>query len=49
MADLTNPGFLLIAAAIGGTSVSLFGAQVAFDIAALLWLIVVKRRFERES
>ena len=40
----TNPGFVLIAASLGATSVSLFGAQLAFDIAALLWLIDLVRR-----
>ena len=41
---LTNPGFVLIAASLGATSVSIFGAQLAFDIAALLWLIDLVRR-----
>jgi O-antigen ligase len=40
----TNPGFVLIAASLGATSVSIFGAQLAFDIAALLWLIDLVRR-----
>jgi O-antigen ligase len=42
--DLTNPGFVLIAVSLGATSVSIFGAQLAFDIAALLWLVELVRR-----
>ena len=42
--NLINPGFVLIAVSLGATSVSIFGAQLAFDIAALLWLIELVRR-----
>jgi O-antigen ligase len=45
LSGITDAGFVLIAVTLGATSWSIFGAQVAFDVAAVLWVIeLVKRR-----
>ena len=44
LAGITDAGFVLIAVSLGATSWSLFGSQVAFDVAAILWVIELVRR-----
>jgi putative inorganic carbon (HCO3(-)) transporter len=44
LAGITDAGFVLIAVSLGATSWSIFGSQVAFDVAAILWVIDLVRR-----
>ena len=44
LAGSTDAGFVLIAISLGATSWSIFGSQVAFDVAAILWLLELARR-----
>jgi len=44
LAGMTDAGFVLVAVSLGATSWSIFGSQVAFDVAAVLWVIELVRR-----
>jgi O-antigen ligase len=44
VAGMTDAGFVLVAISLGATSWSIFGSQVAFDVAAILWVIELARR-----
>ena len=44
LAGIPDAGFVLIAVSLGATSWSIFGSQVAFDVAAILWVIELVRR-----
>ena len=49
VAGIADAGFVLVAISLGLTSWSIFGSQVAFDVAALLWAFELVRRRARFS
>ena len=49
LAGITDAGFVLVAIALGASSWTIFGSQLAFDIAAILWLLELIRRRARFS
>jgi O-antigen ligase len=44
LAGISDAGFVLVAIALGASSWTIFGSQVAFDVAAVLWVIELVRR-----
>jgi O-antigen ligase len=49
LAGITDAGFVLIAISLAAASWSIFGAQLAFEVAAILWLLELVRRRARFS
>ena len=44
LSGITDAGFVLVAVSLGATSWTLFGSQITFDVAAILWIIELVRR-----